>query len=163
MNRDRLKIQTFLAIARTLGELSTCDRASVGAVIVREGRCISWGFNGAPPGLPHCGENMHGYGKDHPYFQHGQLQSSIDIFLSANGCINATHAETNALAYAARQGTSTDGATLFVTVSPCVTCARLLIAAGIKHVVYETAYRDPSGVKLLEQAGIPLSFEYDVP
>jgi len=54
----------FLSIAGTLGDLGTCDRKQVGAVIVREGRCITWGYNGAPPGLPHCSENNHGWGWD---------------------------------------------------------------------------------------------------
>jgi dCMP deaminase len=62
MSQD--KDEVFLDIARTLSELSTCDRSAVGAVITKEGRCISWGYNGAPPGLPHCSENNHGWSED---------------------------------------------------------------------------------------------------
>lgn len=72
------------------------------------------------------------------------------------GCKNATHAEANALAYAARQGISTDGCTLYVTVSPCDTCSRLLIAAGIRRVVWHEEYRDPAGLNLLAEANVEL-------
>jgi dCMP deaminase len=98
---------------------------------VRDGRCVTWGYNGAPPGLPHC-------------------QHLGDVM----PCTNATHAEANALAFAARQGISTEGGTLYVTLSPCDVCARLLIAAGIERVVYEEEYRDPSGIELLTEAGV---------
>ena len=74
--------------------------------------------------------------------------------MSRFGCRNATHAEANALAFAARQGISTDGGTLYVTVSPCNVCARLLIAAGIVSVWYDEEYRDRRGLELLEEAGI---------
>lgn len=130
--RDYVKRKTFLAVARQIGTLGTCSRAKIGAVIVRDGRCISWGYNGAPPGMPHCE-----HADDEP-------------------CTVATHAESNAVAFAARQGISTDGATLFVSVSPCAVCARLLIAAGIDTVVFETFYRDESGLELLAEAGVRL-------
>jgi dCMP deaminase len=70
------------------------------------------------------------------------------------GCRNATHAEANALAFAARQGISTDGCELFVTVSPCEVCARLLIASGVRRVYYLEQYRDHSGEEILRKAGI---------
>src|SRR5262245_45143527 len=136
------KCLTFMDIAQTLSTLGTCDRKQVGAVIVRDGRCISWGYNGAPPGAPHCNENNHGW-YDAPHHDDKNL-----------GCRNATHAEANALAFAAREGISTDRATLFVTVSPCDNCSRLLIAAGIKLVYYKEAYRDRRGIQLLDDAGI---------
>jgi len=135
------KDRVFMLVALQIGELGTCDRKQVGAVITRNGRAISWGYNGAPPGMPHCSENNHGYYNEFP----------SDVVL---GCKNATHAEANALAFAAREGISTDGATLYVTVSPCEVCSRLLIAAGIRRVVWGEAYRDPSGIALLQRAGI---------
>ena len=139
------KPEVFIRIAWELSALSTCDRKHVGAIIVCDGRCISWGYNGAPPGLPHCDQNNHGWGdlKEFPY--------------PGDGCRNVTHAEANALAFSARQGISTDGATLFVTVSPCDVCARLLIAAGIREVVYDEEYRDPAGRELLVKAGVQCS------
>src|SRR5262245_40962958 len=142
----RNKDQVFLEIAHTLGELSTCDRAHIGAVVTHEGRCVAWGYNGAPPGLPHCDENWHGWAESGTW---------KDRDLREFGCKNASHAEANAISFAARQGISTDNGTLYVSQSPCLTCSRLIIAAGIKRVVYGTMYRDQAGVKLLRAAGIP--------
>jgi|SRR5215471_540183 len=127
------KTRVFMEIAGKIGELSTCPRRAVGALIIRDGRAISWGFNGSPPGLPHC---------DHP----------LDA-----PCENATHAEANAIAFAAKQGISTDKSTLFVTVSPCTVCSRLLIAAGVEHVFYNEEYRDRGGLDLLYEAGVSIS------
>jgi dCMP deaminase len=129
----------------------------VGAVLVREGRCISWGYNGAPAGLPHCEENNHGWQLHAEYRNNLDEAEALDIeasMLSEHGCRNATHAEANALSFAARQGISTDGTTLFVTVAPCDVCSKLLIAAGIRRVYYEEDYRDPAGIELLRLAGI---------
>jgi dCMP deaminase len=134
MSRAETKDRVFLDIAVRLGELGTCSRAQVGAVITRDGRAVSWGYNGAPPGLPHC---VHPLDLDEP-------------------CTVAVHAEANAVSFAARQGISTEGGTLYVERSPCVECARLIIAAGIKRVVFAEAYRDPSGAMLLGEAGIVL-------
>jgi dCMP deaminase len=119
-----------MSVAMMVGTLGTCPRAAVGALVTKEGRCVSWGYNGAPPGLPHCEHEL-----DEP-------------------CTRATHAEANALAFAARQGISTEGGTLYVSVSPCAQCARLLIAAGIRRVVYHEPYRDSEGLEILDQAGV---------
>jgi len=148
--RDYRKAATFLAMAQALGELGTCDRKYVGAIIIRDGRCISWGYNGAPPGMPHCEENHHGYKGTRRDGWAMTDQEMIESF----GCKNVTHAEANAVAFAARQGISTEGASLYVTVSPCEVCARLLIAAGIVHVVFDEEYRDPAGILLLRGAGV---------
>ena len=159
------KDRTFLNIALELGQLSTCDRAAIGAVITREGRCVSWGYNGAPPGMPHCEQNYHGWlarsgtALELLHEMAGQLgallgDSVYETVLRHHGCRNATHAEANALAFAARSGISTEGGTLFVSQSPCVNCSRLLIAAGIVRVVYDTMYRDQSGLELLRSAGL---------
>jgi len=124
------KDRVFLGIAHQLSELGTCERAQVGAIITKDGRCISWGYNGAPAGLPHC------------------------VHTDDLPCQNATHAEANAICFAARQGISTEGGTLYVTLSPCAVCARLTIAAGIVRVVWSFTYRDPAGSDLLAQAGV---------
>jgi dCMP deaminase len=123
----------------------------VGAVIARDGRIIGMGYNGAPPGLPHCDENQHGWIGDAENWGR-DVGEVVEEF----GCKNATHAEANAIAFSARYGVSTDEAELYVTVSPCLDCSRLLIAAGISRVVYEEEYRDPLGLDTLYQAGIPL-------
>jgi len=152
-DRDELKDHVFLDIANRLGELSTCSRATIGAVVVREGRCISWGFNGAPPGLPHCNGTEHGHEVPDP--AKGRIVISLER--RGEGCRWATHAEANAVAFAARQGISTDGGTLYVTQSPCEVCARLLIAAGIVRVCYHQPYRDTTGLELLRMAGVEIS------
>ena len=138
-SRRQVKDLAFMRVAQTIAELGTCDRMHVGCVIIRRGRCISWGFNGAPPGRPHCDENDHGW-KDTGLVLPGDTEK---------GCRNATHAEANALAFAAREGISTDEATLYTTLSPCLDCGRLIIAAGIHRVVYLEQYRDDAGLKLL--------------
>jgi dCMP deaminase len=143
--RAERKRQLFMEVAIVISQLGTCDRSQVGAVIIKDGRCISWGFNGAPPGMPHCDENNHGW---------GNVDETAGLGLDTYGCKNATHAEANALASAAKQGISTDGAELYVTLSPCEVCSRLLIAAGISRVHFLSLYRDTSGVRLLRAAGI---------
>ena len=108
---------------------STCKKAN-GAVISKDGRIISIGYNGSPPGTPHC----------------------IDVGCLPDregGCIRTIHAELNAVAWAARIGVSTYGATVHCTTSPCLVCAKALIAAGIQEVVYRDLYRNPAGLDLL--------------
>lgn len=157
IGRDILRHDVFMRVAIELSRLGTCPRKAVGAVLVRDGRCISWGYNGAPSGLPHCEENNHGWQLLPEYRESLDTEEAIDIensMLTEHGCRNATHAEANALAFAARQGISTDHAILFVTVAPCDVCSKLLIAAGIRRVYYEEDYRDPAGIELLRLAGI---------
>lgn len=158
--REALKDVVFMGVAMTLSRLSTCDRKYVGAVVVLQGRCVTWGFNGAPPGMPHCNENMHGWDGWFDAHDTGKrTRGSMLAEIESRGCRNVVHAEVNALAFAARQGISTDGATLYVTVSPCENCSKLLIAAGIRRVSYLEQYRDTSGIELLEKAGIPCSLQ----
>lgn len=171
--RNELKDAVFMDVARLISQLGTCPRKAVGAVLVKHGRCVSCGFNGAPPGMPHCEENGHGWLHDQatvPFIPEEEKlkhrsepvfsptaygwEKAAEVAAMEFGCKNATHAEANALAFAAHQGISTDGCTLFVTVSPCDVCARLLIAAGITRVVYAEKYRDEAGLALLHDAGV---------
>jgi len=155
--RDQAKTLVFMQMAVLLSRLGTCPRKGVGAVIIRDGRCISWGYNGAPPGLPHCEDNEHGWVMIPQYREAMDPEEAADmarLMLEEHGCRNATHAEANALSFAAKQGISTDMSTLFVTVSPCDTCSKLLIAAGIRRVYYQEEYRDPSGLEILRMANI---------
>lgn len=176
-SRSELKDRTFLEMAVTLGKLGTCSRGHVGALITREGRCVSWGFNGAPEGLPHCEKNGHGYinqeggigildlkpveklSDREKELMPWDARGGADYLASKFGCRNATHAEANALAFAARQGISTEGGTCYTECVPCASCARLLIAAGIKRVVSGREYRDPSGLELLQSAGVAVDVE----
>lgn len=123
----------YLAIAAVFGTKSTCGRAHVGAIIVRKKRIISTGYNGAPSGMAHC--------------RHG----GDDL-----RCTRAVHAEANAIAWAARTGTPTDGATLYTTMSPCLDCAKLIIQSGVITVVFLHEYHNREGKDLLREAGIEI-------
>lgn len=114
---------------------STCGRKAVGAIIAKDGRIISSGYAGPPSGFAHCNSDC--------------------VSGSAGGCQRTVHAEQNAIAYAARHGISTQGATLYCTLSPCLNCSKQLINSGIIKVIYLEKYRDTSGIDLLTQVGIP--------
>lgn len=126
----------FLRIAFTVAERSTCDRAHVGAVIVRDRRILATGYNGAPAGLPHCDDVGH---------------------LMIDGhCVRTLHAEQNAIIQAALHGVSTDDSTIYVTHQPCLTCAKMIINAGTDRVVYAGNYPDQNSLQFLQEAGIAL-------
>ena len=125
----------FMDMAILLAERSTCTRAKVGAVLTRDFRIISTGYVGAPSGLEHC------------------LDVGCEIG-PLGGCVRTIHAEANTLFYAAREGISTKGTTLFVTLSPCVDCAKSLVNAGVRKVVYLKAYRKTEGLDLLKKSGV---------
>lgn len=125
----------FMQIARAVASRSTCDRAHVGAVLVRDKRILATGFNGSPKGLDHCEEVGH---------------------LMIDGhCVRTIHAETNAIIQAAIHGVSSNEATCYVTHYPCIHCTKTLINAGVKKVVYELGYRiDENAKAFYEQAGV---------
>ncbi|MFP5502907.1 MAG: deoxycytidylate deaminase [Candidatus Sericytochromatia bacterium] len=130
----------FLKMARVCAERATCDRRHVGAIIVRDNHPIATGYNGAPPGLAHCDED-------------GHLLFEINGRMS---CQRATHAEQNAINTAAKFGHRTEGATIYVTDQPCLNCAKAIITAGIKRVVWAEGYPDPISLEFLEAAGLEL-------
>jgi dCMP deaminase len=149
-----------MALMMTAGvfeQRSTCDRNHVGAVIARDGRIISTGYNGAPAGMPHCVHPQStGVRPDGSVIIQRRV-SPVPLLPAApldRGCKLTIHAEANAIAYAARHGVSVIGATVYVTLSPCYACAQLVIAAGLERVVYDRSYRDPAGIDLLRSAGI---------
>ncbi len=121
----------YLRMARIWAENSYCQRRKVGALIVKDKMIISDGFNGTPSGFENVCEDDNGVTK--PY---------------------VLHAEANAITKIARSGNNSDGATLYVTASPCIECAKLIIQAGIKRVVYGEAYRLTDGIDLLRRAGV---------
>lgn len=126
----------FMAITRQVALRATCDRARVGAIIVKERRILTTGYNGAPAGLPHCDEVGH---------------------LMVNGhCVRTLHAEQNAIIQAALHGVSVRGGVMYVTHQPCLTCAKMIINAGIIRVVYAGQYPDENSVAFLAQAGVAL-------
>ncbi len=126
----------FLRIAFTVAERSTCDRAHVGAVIVRDRRILTTGYNGAPASLPHCDDVGH-------------------LMLDGH-CVRALHAEQNAIIQAALHGVGTVGSMIYVTHQPCLTCAKMIINAGIERVVYAGNYPDENSQRFLQEASVSL-------
>ena len=126
----------FMDVARTVATRATCPRASVGAVLVREHRILTTGYNGAPRHVAHCTE--------------------VGCEMVAGHCVRSTHAEANAVVQAALHGIGVDGATAYCTHQPCVHCAKLLISAGIARIVYGEAYVDSFAQQLLAEAGVAL-------
>lgn len=129
--------QSLMQHAQVACERSTCNRLHVGAIIAREGRMVMSGYNGPISGADHC--------------QH-------EVVDGVDGCRAAVHAEANAISFAARYGCATGGAEMFVTHSPCVSCAQLIVQSGIVRVVYALEYRSLEGLDLLESAGIETYF-----
>ena len=127
----------YLQMAGIWAQNSYCKRRQVGALIVKDKMIISDGYNGTPSGFENiCEENN----VSKPY---------------------VLHAEANAITKVARSGNSSDGATLYVTASPCMECSKLIIQSGIKRVVYGEKYRLMDGVDLLERAGIQVDYMPD--
>ena len=125
----------YMRMARIWAENSYCKRRQVGALLVKGQMIISDGYNGTPSGFENNCEDANNLSK--PY---------------------VLHAEANAISKVARSSNSSDGATLYVTASPCIECAKLIIQAGIKRVVYGEQYRLVDGLELLERAGIEVVF-----
>lgn len=121
----------YLRMARIWAENSYCTRRQVGALIVKDKMIISDGYNGTPSGFPNVCEGEDGL--------------TIPCVL---------HAEANAITKIARSGNNSDGATLYVTDAPCIECAKLIIQAGIKRVLFSRAYRLTDGIDLLKKANI---------
>lgn len=131
MSKQFLLDKRYLRMARIWAENSYCRRRQVGALLVKEGAIISDGYNGTPSGFENVCEDEENRTK--PY---------------------VLHAEANAITKVAKSNNSSQGATLYVTSSPCIECAKLIIQAGIRRVVYSEDYRSDDGLKLLRAAGI---------
>jgi dCMP deaminase len=134
----------FMKIAQLVSERSTCIRRKVGAVIVRDKHILATGYNGAPKGLAHCTDV-------------GCLREELGIPSGERVEIcRGIHAEQNALVQAARFGISLQGGILYCTTQPCVTCAKLLINAGIAKIFYLEGYADKLGNRMFAEAGLVL-------
>lgn len=123
--------KAYLRIAKEWGLLSYCKRKKVGAIIVKDRMIISDGYNGTPSGFENCCEDNEGV-------------TRWDVL----------HAEANAILKVARSTQSCEGATLYITLSPCKECSKLIHQSGIKRVVYNNGYRDDSGIAFLKKAGV---------
>lgn len=134
-NTENTKIakydKAYLRIAREWGQLSYCTRKQVGAIIVRDKMIISDGYNGTPSGFENCCEDQAGSTKWY-----------------------VLHAEANAILKVARSTQSCQDATLYITMSPCRDCSKLIHQSGIKRVVYQNDYKDTEGISFLVKAGV---------
>jgi dCMP deaminase len=121
----------FMNLASDLAQRSHCVKAQVGAVLTKDTRIISIGYNGPPAGTHNCDEEWpeEGCPRD-----------------SKNSCSLALHAEENAILYATKNGATLDGATLYLTLSPCISCARLIFSSGIKKVWFKRSYAEYKGL-----------------
>jgi dCMP deaminase len=134
-NTKQLKYdKAYLRMASEWAKLSYCERRQVGAIIVKDRMIISDGYNGTPTGFENICEDDEGYTKWY-----------------------VLHAEANAILKVAASTQSCKGSTLYITLSPCKNCSKLIFQAGIIRVVYSTAYKDLSGVEFLEKSGIEVS------
>lgn len=136
----------FMEIAKTVAMRATCDRGRSGCVIARDKRILVTGYVGSPIGLPHCDEVGH------------QMKTlTHEDGNQSNHCVRTTHAEQNAICQAAKLGISIDGATLYCKMTPCSTCAKMIINTGIKKVVAEKKYHAGKETEeMFKQAGIEL-------
>ena len=128
-------LEAFMKTAETFAECSTAIRLHVGAIVVKEDRIISIGYNGMPSGWDNSCED---------WFDDGTCKTKPEVL----------HAETNAIAKLARSTESGLGATLFVTHAPCLDCAKLVYQSGINSVYYRNTYRDKAGLEFLSKAGV---------
>lgn len=132
----------FMELTEEVGTWASCFRRKVGAVIVRDNRVMATGYNGAPAGIRSC-------------IERGEClreKLHVESGTRAELCF-AAHAEQNALIQAARYGINIDGSTLYCTHQPCVICAKMIINAGVKRVVYREGYPDEFAMQLFEEAG----------
>ena len=131
--------KAYLRMAHEWGKLSYCERKQVGAIIVKDRMIISDGYNGTPTGFENFCEDEEGYTKWY-----------------------VLHAEANAISKVASSTQSCKGGTLYITLSPCKECSKLIHQAGIVRVVFTKAYKDTSGIELLKKAGIEVSHVTDL-
>ena len=126
-----------MSIARVVASRSTCERKLVGSVVVRDKTILSTGYNGSIRGMPHCSDIGHLLENDH--------------------CVATIHAESNAIIQAAMNGVRIDGATLYVTASPCWSCFKMIANAGVRRICYGEFYRDERSFEVARQLGVELA------
>jgi len=138
----------FMEIAQTVASRATCDRGRSGCVIARDKQILVTGYVGSPKGMPHCDEIGH------------QMKTvRHEDGTETKHCVRTTHAEQNAIAQAAKIGAAINGATLYCKMTPCSTCAKIIINAGIDRVVCEKKYHAGSeSEEMFKMAGIPLEY-----
>ena len=134
----------FMELVDTIKKRSTCIRRQVGAIIVKDNRILTTGYNGAPSGLHHC-------------IDMGCIREKLGVPSGErHELCRALHAEQNAMIQASKYGINIDGATIYITTQPCMICAKMIINAGIKRVVYSGDYPDEMSINILNEASIEL-------
>ena len=133
-------IQAYMDVAERFAQLSSATRLQVGAIVVKDDRIISIGYNGMPTGWDNCCEDV--VREDEVGFQVTKTKAEV------------LHAETNAIAKLAKSGESGLGATMFVTHAPCIDCAKLVYQSGIATVYYKNKYRSTQGLEFLDKSGV---------
>ena len=136
-------IVAYMDVAERFAQLSSAKRLQVGAIVVKDDRIISIGYNGMPTGWDNCCEDV--VREDEVGFQ--VTKSKIEVL----------HAESNAVAKLAKSSESGLGATIFVTHSPCIDCAKLIYQSGISNVYYKTSYRNDDGIKFLKKSNVEIT------
>jgi len=136
-------INAYMDVAERFAQLSSAKRLQVSAIVVKDDRIISIGYNGMPTGWDNCCEDV--VREDEVGFQ--VTKSKIEVL----------HAESNAVAKLAKSSESGLGATIFVTHSPCIDCAKLIYQSGISNVYYKTSYRNDDGIKFLKKSNVEIT------
>ena len=137
--------QYFMTITRQVAERSTCTRAKVGAVIVRDRSILATGYNGSPAGMPHCTEvGCLIYESRTP---NGEIEQN---------CFRTIHAEINAIAQAAKNGATIKEASIYITHTPCIHCLKVLVNTGTRDIFYEKPYKLDTVGDILEHTGVKL-------
>lgn len=134
MEKQNRYDKAYLRMAHTWAELSHCARKKVGAIIVKDGMIISDGYNGTPAGFDNCCENDGG--ETHWYVLHAEANAILKVAKSTNNCIKST---------------------LYLTLSPCKDCSKLILQAGITRLVFMNIYKDSTGVDFLKEAGLDVT------
>jgi dCMP deaminase len=145
-------VDAYMDVAERFAELSSARRLHVGAIVVKDDRIISIGYNGMPAGWDNdceyeVEEFQTEYGVGSKLVKTGELKTKPEVL----------HAETNAIAKLAKSNESGMGATMFITHAPCLDCAKLIYQSGISSVLYRNTYRDTSGVTFLEKSGVKVT------
>lgn len=138
----------YMKIALEVATMSYAERKQVGAILVKDGNILSMGFNGTPKGFDNVCEEPE------------MIPYKLDALRSSGKMVTkkeVLHAESNAISKCAKSTDSSEDSDLYVTMSPCFECSKLIIQAGIKHVFYLEKYRDGSGLELLKKANIPIT------
>ena len=140
-------LNAYMKTAETFAECSTAIRLHVGAIVVKDDRIISIGYNGMPSGWDNnCEDEIGSVMDDNGNVYEARLKTKPEVL----------HAETNAIAKLAKSNESGLGATMFITHAPCLDCAKLVYQSGINTVYYRNSYRDENGIQFLEKAGVKI-------